>query len=90
MHLIEIKETVQIELKTFIKSKYDRDVNINMNDSFIETLGLDSLDIVEIWATMEQKFKIDIPEEEIIKMKNVSDVIEMIQKYLKEKNGNIT
>jgi len=52
--------------------------------SFIEDLGADSLDIVELIMTMEEEFDLDIPDEEAEKMKTVGDVI----KYLGSKTVN--
>jgi len=49
---------------------------------FIEDLGADSLDIVELIMTMEEEFDLDIPDEEAEKMKTVGDVI----KYLSAKS----
>lgn len=46
--------------------------------SFIEDLGADSLDIVELVMTMEEEFDMDIPDEEAEKMKTVGDVINYI------------
>lgn len=46
--------------------------------SFIEDLGADSLDIVELVMTMEEEFDIDIPDEDAEKMKTVGDVVKYI------------
>lgn len=46
--------------------------------SFIEDLGADSLDIVELIMTMEEEFDLDIPDEEAEKMKTVGDVIQYL------------
>ena len=46
--------------------------------SFIEDLGADSLDIVELVMTMEEEFDLDIPDEDAEKMKTVGDVIKYI------------
>ena len=46
--------------------------------SFIDDLGADSLDIVELIMTMEEEFDIDIPDEDAEKMKRVSDVTRYI------------
>ena len=51
--------------------------------SFIEDLGADSLDIVELVMTMEEEFELDIPDEDAEKMKSVGDVIN----YIKTKKG---
>jgi acyl carrier protein len=46
--------------------------------SFIDDLGADSLDIVELVMAMEEEFDIEIPDEDAEKLKTVSDV----SKYL--------
>ena len=48
--------------------------------SFIDDLGADSLDTVELVMAFEEEFGIDIPDEDAEKMVSVSDVI----KYLEE------
>jgi acyl carrier protein len=49
--------------------------------SFIDDLGADSLDIVELVMTMEEEFDIEIPDEDAEKLKTVNDV----QDYLSKK-----
>lgn len=49
--------------------------------SFIEDLGADSLDIVELVMAMEEEFDIEIPDEDAEKLKTVGDV----QSYLQTK-----
>ncbi len=51
---------------------------VTLNASFIEDLGADSLDIVELVMTMEEEFDLDIPDNEAEKMKTVGDVIKYI------------
>ena len=46
--------------------------------SFIEDLGADSLDIVELVMELEDKFKIDIPDEDAEKLSTVKDAIDYI------------
>ena len=46
--------------------------------SFIDDLGADSLDIVELIMTMEEEFDLDIPDEDAEKMKTVGDVLKYI------------
>ena len=46
--------------------------------SFIDDLGADSLDIVELVMTMEEEFDLDIPDEDAEKMKTVGDVTKYI------------
>jgi len=50
--------------------------------SFVEDLGADSLDTVELVMAFEEEFGLDIPDEDAEQMRSVGDAI----KYLKE-NG---
>jgi acyl carrier protein len=51
--------------------------------SFMEDLGADSLDQVELVMAFEKEFDIDIPDEEAEKLRTVGDAM----KYLHEKMG---
>jgi acyl carrier protein len=51
--------------------------------SFMEDLGADSLDTVELVMAFEKEFDIDIPDEEAEKLRTVGDAL----KYLHEKTG---
>ncbi len=52
--------------------------------SFIDDLGADSLDIVELVMAMEEEFDIEIPDEDAEKLRTVQDVM----KYLEGKGKN--
>ena len=52
--------------------------------SFMEELGADSLDTVELVMAFEKEFDIDIPDEEAEKLRTVGDAL----KYLNEKVGD--
>ena len=56
---------------------------VNPEASFIDDLGADSLDTVELVMAFEEKFDIEIPDEDAEKMRTVGDAIN----YLKEKLG---
>ena len=47
--------------------------------SFIDDLGADSLDIVELVMAMEEEFDLEIPDEEAEKLKTVQDVTSYIE-----------
>lgn len=52
--------------------------------SFVDDLGADSLDTVELVMAFEEEFGIDIPDEDAEKMSTVSDAV----KYLSENAAN--
>jgi len=56
---------------------------IKMESSFIEDLGADSLDIVELVMAMEEEFEIEIPDEEAENIKTVGDAINYINTHKK-------
>lgn len=47
--------------------------------SFLEDLGADSLDIVELIMALEEEYDIEIPEEETEKIRTVQDAINFIE-----------
>lgn len=52
---------------------------VNLATSFVNDLGADSLDIVELVMAMEEEFNIEIPDEDAESISTVEDVIEYIE-----------
>ena len=52
---------------------------VTMEASFIDDLGADSLDLVELIMGVEEEFNIEIPEGEADKVVTVGDVVEYIK-----------
>ena len=52
---------------------------IKNDSSFVDDLGADSLDIVELVMAFEEAFDLDIPDEEAEKIKTVKDAIDYIE-----------
>jgi acyl carrier protein len=52
---------------------------VNAEASFIDDLGADSLDTVELVMAFEEKFDIEIPDEDAEKMRTVGNAIEYLQ-----------
>ena len=55
------------------------DEAINLETSFIDDLGADSLDIVELIMALEEEFDLQIPDSEAEKIATVGDVVEYIK-----------
>ena len=52
---------------------------IQNSASFVEDLGADSLDTVELVMALEEEFNIEIPDEDAEKIAKISDAVEFIQ-----------
>jgi acyl carrier protein len=61
------------------------EAQVDGSASFVEDLGADSLDIVELVMAFEEAFEIDIPDEDAEKITAVKDAIEYIQAKTKSK-----
>jgi acyl carrier protein len=59
--------------------------SVTRQTSFIEDIGADSLDIVELVMELEEEFEITIPDEEAEKIKTVGEAISYIEKELDKK-----
>ncbi len=53
---------------------------VTMEASFLEDLGADSLDIVELIMAIEEEFDIEIPDEEAENISTVGDAVNFISK----------
>ena len=54
---------------------------VKSESSFIEDLGADSLDIVELVMALEEEFNIEISDEDAEKIRTVKDVVGFIQAH---------
>jgi acyl carrier protein len=52
---------------------------------FVDDLGADSLDIVELVMAFEEKFSVEIPDEDSQKLDTVTKAVEYLEKKLAEK-----
>ena len=55
--------------------------SITTEASFIDDLGADSLDIVELIMALEEEFDIEIPDSDAEKVATVGDVVEYIKEH---------
>jgi acyl carrier protein len=54
--------------------------------SFIDDLGADSLDTVELVMALEEEFDIEIPDEDAEKLRTVRDALDYLKKHVTEEN----
>jgi acyl carrier protein len=55
---------------------------ITMDSQIVEDLGADSLDVVELIMRLEEKFDVEIPDEDAEKIQSVGDAVKFIQTKL--------
>lgn len=53
--------------------------DVTMESSFIDDLGADSLDIVELIMAFEEAFDVEIPDEQAEKIHTVADVVKFLE-----------
>ncbi|MBA7535627.1 Acyl carrier protein [subsurface metagenome] len=53
---------------------------ITENSSFLDDLGADSLDIIELIMAFEEEFNLEIPDKDAEKIKTVGDAIKYLDK----------
>jgi acyl carrier protein len=76
---------VEQKVKQIIVEQLGVDESQVTNDaSFVDDLGADSLDIVELVMAFEEAFELEIPDEDAEKIQTVKDAIEYIEKKAKK------
>ena len=75
----EIFEKVK---KIIVEQLGVQESNISMESSFLDDLGADSLDIVELIMALEEEFEIEIPDADAEKVVTVGDVVEYIKSHV--------
>ena len=68
--------------ETIIEQIGVTDTAVTMEASFIDDLGADSLDIVELIMALEEEFDMEIPDADAEKIVTVGDVVEYIKEHV--------
>ena len=81
MELEKLKKIIQKEMNLGTETE------IHMESRFVEDLGADSLDVVQIVMAIEEEFGIEIPEDAAEKIRTVGEAAEAIRKVTGEVDG---
>ncbi|MBO4326466.1 MAG: acyl carrier protein [Clostridia bacterium] len=71
-------------VKKIIVAQLDVDESqVTLDSSFVDDLGADSLDVVELIMALEQEFDIEIPDEDAEKIITVNDAVQYVNSNIK-------
>lgn len=77
--------SVQEKVKSIVAEQLGvKAEEVTLESSFVDDLGADSLDTVELVMALEEEFNIEIPDEDAEKITTVGDAI----KFIEEKTSN--
>ncbi len=75
-----MSENIEAKVKEIIVDQLSVSADqVTSEAKFIEDLGADSLDTVELVMAFEEEFGIEVPDEEAEKLQSVSDVVTYIE-----------
>jgi acyl carrier protein len=84
--LADLMASVDERVKQIIVEQLGVDEGeVTANASFVDDLGADSLDTVELVMAFEEAFDIEIPDEEAEKIRTVKDAVDYINAHSKGK-----
>ena len=76
-------QQIRQEVKKLIAEVTEREPEeITDTALFADELGLDSLMAMEVMVAVDKRYKINIPEDEFGKIKNVNDTVEVVQRHI--------
>ncbi|MGR3173720.1 MAG: acyl carrier protein [Candidatus Scalindua sp.] len=74
--------SVEKKLKELVIKQFgEGEKTVTLESSFVNDLGADSLDIVELVMELEDEFDVSIPDEDAEKMKTVGDAVKYINEH---------
>ena len=76
----DIEKEIKALVSKVVKIPEDK---IDPNADLFKDLGVDSLLGVEIFASLDKKYHIDIPEQQLIKIKSLNDIIAIAKEQIK-------
>ncbi len=76
------EEVLEKVKKIIVEQLGVADTAVTMEASFIDDLGADSLDIVELIMALEEEFDIEIPDSDAEKVVTVGDVVDYIKDHV--------
>ncbi len=73
--------SIEEKVKKIVAEQLDVSGEIDNNASFIDDLGADSLDTVELVMSLEEEFECEIPDDDAEKITTVQQAIDYVNKH---------
>jgi acyl carrier protein len=82
-----VAENLEDRVKKIIVTQLAVDIaEVNPQSQFVQDLGADSLDTVELVMALEEEFDVEIPDEDAEKIKTVGEAVTYIKDKLSKKD----
>jgi acyl carrier protein len=79
-----IMSDIESRVKKIVAEHLSEDIErISLESSFVDDLGADSLDLVELVMAFEEEFKVEIPDDVAEKIVKVSDAVKYVSEMTK-------
>ena len=80
-----LMETVEQRVKKIVAEQLGvNEADVKSESTFVDDLGADSLDTVELVMALEEEFECEIPDEEAEKITSVQQAVDYINTHLKQ------
>ena len=77
-------ETIEQRVKKIVAEQLGvNEADVKLESTFVDDLGADSLDTVELVMALEEEFECEIPDEEAEKITSVQQAIDYIKAHVK-------
>ncbi|MBU6460971.1 MAG: acyl carrier protein [Proteobacteria bacterium] len=73
-------------IRTLMEEKFGLEKSTLTPEATLETLGLDSLSVIELMFSIEDVFEIKLPDEPV-PLKTLQDVVDTVDKLISEQHG---
>lgn len=81
------KEKIKEEIFELVSKQLGKPIEeISVDSKFVEDLGADSLDNVELVMAIEQQFDLEIPDEKSVEITSVGEAIKHIEEHFNSKD----
>lgn len=78
-------EEIEVKVKEIVVNELSVDADqVTTDAAFVDDLGADSLDTVELVMKLEEEFDIEIPDEDAADIRTVGDAINYLKSHVKE------